>query len=98
MGENTVLLKTDIRNAFNSRRRDQMLQTLFDHPELAPVWRIAHWAYSSSSSLLVFEKGKYKTTIKSSQGVKQGDVFGLISLRFIHTSAYLQCTPLRSVK
>ena len=56
MGDETVLLKTDIRNAFNSRRRDQMLEILFEHPELAPIWRMAYWAYKDSSSLLVFEE------------------------------------------
>ena len=55
--------------------------------------RIAHWAYSSSSSLLVFEKGKYKTTIKSAQGVKQGDVLGSFLYALSIHPAYQQCTP-----
>jgi hypothetical protein len=67
MGDETILLKTEIRNAFNSRCRDQMMKVLFEHPELAPIWRMAYWAYKHSSSLLVFENGQYKTTITSAQ-------------------------------
>ena len=51
-----------------------MLEILFEHPELAPIWRMACWAYKDSSSLLVFENGHYKATIESAQEVKQGDV------------------------
>src|ERR1700759_1534396 len=93
MGDEAVLLKTDIRNAFNSRRRDQMLEILFEHPELAPIWRMAYWAYKDSSSLLVFENGKYKATIESAQGVKQGDALGALLYALSVHSFYKNCTP-----
>ena len=37
----------DLRNAFNSIRRDVILRELFKHQELNQLFRIAHWAYSS---------------------------------------------------
>ena len=46
-GDDSILLKCDIRNAFNERKREQLLR---------PIWRLAHWAYSASSPLLVMDR------------------------------------------
>ena len=53
----SILLKCDLKNAFNERSRSQILSELFRHENLRPVWRLAHWAYKSPSSLLVFDRG-----------------------------------------
>jgi len=91
MGADAVLLKCDIKNAFNERKREQILSELFRTETLQPLWRLAHWAYKAPSSMLVFEHGQYRTTIMSCQGVKQGDCLGslLFSLSVHHL--YQRC-------
>ena len=64
-----ALLKLDFRNAFNSVRRDKMLEAV---RVLAPeIYPLVHSAYASSSSLLWGDK-----TINSAEGVQQGDPLG----------------------
>ena len=66
---NNALLKLDFRNAFNSIRRDKMLEAL---RRLAPcLISFVYFAYSSPSSLFWGDK-----IIKSSEGVQQGDPLG----------------------
>lgn len=64
----------DLRNAFNERNRAEILQSLFERQDLAPFFRIAHWAYKDRSPLFL-ENGQI---IWSENGVKQGDVLGLL--------------------
>ena len=81
-----VLLKLDFRNAFNSVRRDKMLEAVRD---LAPeIYPLVHSAYSSPSSLLWCDK-----TINSAEGVQQGDPLG--PLLFCLT-LHRHCEQLRS--
>ena len=80
MGPDAVVLKCDFQNAFNERKREQILQELFCQDRLRPLWRLSHWAYKASSELLVMDNGAICMTIDSEQGVKQGD--GLGSLLF----------------
>ena len=62
-----VLLKLDFKNAFNSIRRDKMLEAVRD---LAPdIYPLVHSTYSAPSSLLWGE-----STIQSAEGVQQGDL------------------------
>ena len=92
MGPKTILLKCDIRNAFNSRKREQILAELFKQEDLKPIWRLAHWAYKDISSLLVFDNGQYRCTIDSAQGVKQGDCLGAgLFANSVHPF-YLECS------
>ena len=61
-----VILKLDFKNAFNSIRRDKMLEVAKLHtPELFPY---IYSCYSASSSLYFF--------ISSAEGVQQGDPVG----------------------
>ena len=76
MGPETVLLKCDIKNAFNECKRDFILNALFRQDNLRPLWRIAHWAYGQPSSLLVVDRGQFVGEISSANGVKQGDCMG----------------------
>jgi hypothetical protein len=73
MGPETVLLKCDIKIAFNERKRKQILDVLFSTASLQPLWRVAHWAYKAESTMLVLQDGQYCATVMSQQGVKQGD-------------------------
>ncbi len=48
-----LVVKIDCRNAFNSVDRATALGQLYSHPELAPLFGIAHNLYSAPSPLLV---------------------------------------------
>lgn len=73
-----TVLKTDFKNAFNLLSRKLMLQELFSYPELAPLHRMVHWAYSAESALFARGKDGVAAVIRSRQGVRQGCVFGSI--------------------
>jgi hypothetical protein len=66
---NSVMVKLDFSNAFNSIRRDKMLQS---------VWEKAPWIYPlvytsyHQPSLLFFGQ----SSIRSAEGVQQGDPLG----------------------
>ena len=49
----TVVLKVDFSNAFNTLSRHSILTQLFARSSLKPLWRLCHWAYSSPSQLLL---------------------------------------------
>ena len=82
-----VIVSTDISNAFNSRRRDQILSELFQSPDLSPLYRLSHWSYGSDSPLLLMNRGKLSAEFASSEGVRQGDPLGslLFSLSMRNT-------------
>jgi hypothetical protein len=73
-GADTIILKTDVRNAFNEIHRSRFMGKLFTKPALGSTWRLAHWAYASSSALYVVGKGSLMETLWSREGVQQGDV------------------------
>jgi hypothetical protein len=77
----------NIKNAFNARNRNDILKILYRQKELAPLWRMAGWAYGTPTDLLIADKGKLVEILKSSQGVKQGDT--LSSLLFALSMADL---------
>ena len=66
---NKALIKLDFRNAFNSVRRDKMLEAVQD---LVPsIYPFVHSVYSLPSSLFWDNR-----TLSSSEGVQQGDPLG----------------------
>ena len=75
-GPDTVIVKTDVRNAFNEIRRSTFMSKLFTMQALGPIWRLTHWAYASQSALYVVDKGALMETLWSREGVQQGDVLG----------------------
>ncbi|KAL5468951.1 hypothetical protein EMCRGX_G030112 [Ephydatia muelleri] len=86
IGSNKVFLKLDFKNAFNSIRRDRMLEAVH---HLAPsIYSFVHSVYSSSSSLFWSDK-----IILSSEGVQQGDPLG--PLLFCLTIHHM-CSRLKS--
>src|SRR4051794_5032347 len=70
-----------------------MLSRAFSEPQLSPLWRLAHWAYRSSTDLLLVRFGEIVATIlsaekeerrrKEEEGLRQGD--SLSSLLFCFT-------------
>ena len=80
-----VVLKLDFKNAFNSIRRDKMLEAV---QELAPgLLQFVHSAYSSPSILFWADR-----TLQSAEGVQQGDPLGplLFCLTIHELSSQLQ--------
>lgn len=72
-------ITVDIKNAFNSRHRRDLLGALYECPDLAQLYRISNWAYSTESDLYIKDKtGKIFRTIKSSDGVRQGDALAAL--------------------
>jgi hypothetical protein len=69
--ETSPELKGEISNAFNSCDRALMLRKLYATPELSPLSRIADFAYSSPSTLLLQRWDD--ASIESGNGVRQGD-------------------------
>ena len=81
-----AFLKLDFQNAFNSLRRDKMLQAI---QELAPVLTaFAHSAYSLPSTLFWGDK-----ILQSAEGVQQGDPLGPL---FFCLSIHQLCSSLKS--
>ena len=68
-------VKVDISNAFNTCSRSRLLHLLFATPELAPLHRFVHWAYSEPTLLIPQRRGKLDEAdfIQSASGVRQGD-------------------------
>jgi hypothetical protein len=80
-----ALLQLDITNAFNSCDRARVLSELYALPDLQPLFRIADYAYSRPSALVL--SGCDGLMIESAQGVRQGDPL----------SALLFCVYMRTV-
>ena len=52
---------------------------LFAHPELAPVWRLAHWVYSQPVDLQLFSSaGVVLRYITAARGPLRGTFFDLL--------------------
>ena len=66
-----ALLTLDMANAFNSSDRARLLRELYALPELQSVYRVADFAYSQPSMLVL--SGCDGLMIESAQGVRQGD-------------------------
>jgi hypothetical protein len=81
-------LKVDVSNAFNSCDRARMLTELYATPQLASIFRIADFAYSTSSMLLLERcEGDH---IESSNGVRQGDPLSSLLFCLYVRSMYAQ--------
>ena len=65
------MLQLDIANAFNSCDRARLLRELYALPGLQSVYRIADFAYTQPSALVLSDCDGLM--IESAQGVRQGD-------------------------
>src|SRR6185437_8793617 len=68
---------------FNSRRRSDIARSVFDQAlrdRVGNMWRMFHWAYSSTSALLYYGiDGRLVSTLQSAEGVRQGDPLAALS-------------------
>ena len=88
-------IAVDFKNAFNERNRDDILQSLYAEPALEPIWKLAHWAYSSPSPLWIREcdgEGKMiqPHQLQSKVGVKQGDPLGSLLFALSVKAMYVE--------
>ena len=68
-----IVLKTDVKNAFNSIHRSHLLEQVSScHPDIYPH---VYQMYSHSSSL-VYQQGNSIVIIPSEEGIHQGDPLG----------------------
>jgi hypothetical protein len=84
----TIALKTDFANAFNSANRQQAWTALQKDARTEPIWRMFHWAYSSASPLLVYDGDRLCAQLQSSEGVRQGDPFAAFVFAFFVQPMY----------
>jgi len=75
-GHDSIIVKTDFRNAFNTIKRATLLGEMFKAPSLSRIWRFVYWAYKAPSALLLMDQGTVVGELPSSEGVRQGDVLG----------------------
>jgi len=93
-----VICSTDIKNAFNTRRRIDMWQSLVSQPSCHPLIRIVHWAYSDSSKLCVYEGSGLFDTVVSAEGVVQGDPLASLLFALSMQPIYEACIAGTDVK
>jgi hypothetical protein len=68
-----VVWSSDYTNAFNTKKRSDLLRSVFDLAELKPLWSVFHFAYKAPSDLLIRKAGRTVATIVSAEGGRQGD-------------------------
>ena len=77
--EHHFAFDTDAKNAYGEENRAVMLTTLYNTPQLAPIWRMVDWAYSSPSEVLLRgNTGLYTNVLLPCNGVRAGDPFGML--------------------
>jgi hypothetical protein len=71
-----VVLKVDVKNAFNELSRARLLDLYMKHPELAPLLPFLHWTYRSPSHVLLRKPDNDIVSVLSQDGLNQGDLGG----------------------
>ena len=88
---NSILLKVDFTNAFNTLHRSVILRELFARKELGSLWRLASWVYGSPSTLLLLDQGTVAGSMLSQEGVRQGCVLAAALFSIGTISIFNQC-------
>jgi hypothetical protein len=70
-----AMLEDDKISAFQRISRKRMLEVAYHVADLAPIWRLLDFLYSTPSKLWTYtKKGRLEHTLSSSEGVRQGGV------------------------
>jgi len=93
-----VICSTDIKNAFNSRRRIDMWNALLQQPSCQPLQRLVYWSYNLSSTLCVYEGPKLFDTVLSAEGAIQGDPVAALLFALSMQPMYTKCIEGTEVK
>jgi hypothetical protein len=84
-----VVIKTDLRNAFNLVSRKRMMDAVYNSLRLQGVWRLMHFAHKAASPLFVRTRGRTAAMIESDEGTRQGCVLGSFGFAIAIQPAYL---------
>ena len=91
-GDDGVLVALDLTNAFNTRSRRVILDTLYSTPELSSLYRLVHWLYGAPTPLQFFHNKCHVATLWSEEGVRQGDVLGSVLFALSIQAALIRAT------
>jgi len=92
-----VICSTDIKNAFNTRRRADIWDALVRHDSCKNLLPLFHWAYSTPSLLCVYDGAELHSTLQSCEGVVQGDPLASLAFALSMQSTYTACVEGTSV-
>lgn len=76
LGSESYVMCFDAENAFNTRRRADIMREVYSYPALQPIYRMLHWSLDGGSPLLMVSRGEVVATLSSDEGVRQGSVLG----------------------
>jgi hypothetical protein len=85
---NTIALKTDFKNAFNSISRRLVWEKLQAHPRASVLLRAFHFQYGRASPLLFYHRRDLFAELSSSEGVRQGCPFAAFAFSLVVQSLY----------
>eukprot|EP00973_Karenia_brevis_P042117 5830296-Karenia_brevis.AAC.1 len=68
-----VIVRLDLRNAYNEIKRASVLQRLLDSPNLQCLAPLFHATHSVSSPIFLAADGLHRAAFDSEEGVQQGD-------------------------
>ncbi len=68
-----ALLKMDIKNAFNTLARKQLLKAYLSEKDLSLFWRLAHTVYNSENPLVFKDHTDATRVLNAQAGTRQGD-------------------------
>jgi hypothetical protein len=71
-GPESILITSDIENAYNTCDRTEMLKAAYSRPEAAPLFHVLHYMYKGSAPLIYHDKGQEVARISGEQGAYQG--------------------------
>lgn len=81
-GDETVVVATDMSNAFNCLSRHAFASAVFAQPRLASIAPLVHMLYGAESPLLLYERGDLIRSLAARTGIRQGCFLG--PLLFAH--------------
>jgi hypothetical protein len=87
-----LIIALDAKEAFNSIRRDAILEDVLKREELGPAHRFLHWSLTSVSQSLYFDAaGSLLKCYRDEAGVQQGSVWAAISYALAVQKPYEDC-------
>jgi hypothetical protein len=74
-GNESILISTDIQNAYNTRDRRKIMEAVYARPEARAIWKLLHWEMTTPTVVHFYAAdGSHAHQLLASQGVPQGSV------------------------